>query len=39
MAALPGACDRDEPDGRRDYAVILLLARLGLRAGEADSNR
>jgi integrase/recombinase XerD len=35
VAALLGACDRDEPDGRRDYAVILLLARLGLRAGEA----
>ncbi len=35
VAALLGACDRSEPDGRRDYAVILLLARLGLRAGEA----
>ena len=33
--ALLAACDRGEPDGRRDYAVILLLARLGLRAGEA----
>ena len=35
VEALLAACDRDEPDGRRDYAVILLLARLGLRAGEA----
>lgn len=35
ITALLAACDRDEPAGRRDYAVILLLARLGLRAGEA----
>jgi integrase/recombinase XerD len=35
VTALPGACDRGEPAGRRDYAVIVLLARLGLRAGEA----
>ena len=35
IKALLAACDRAEPDGRRDYAVILLLARLGLRAGEA----
>jgi site-specific recombinase XerD len=27
-------CDRATPSGCRDYAVILLLARLGLRAGE-----
>ena len=27
-------CDRATPNGCRDYAVILLLARLGLRAGE-----
>jgi site-specific recombinase XerD len=27
-------CDRATPCGCRDYAVILLLARLGLRAGE-----
>jgi integrase/recombinase XerD len=26
--------DRGTPKGRRDYAVLLLLARLGLRAGE-----
>jgi site-specific recombinase XerD len=28
------ACDRRTPVGRRDYAILLLLARLGLRAGE-----
>jgi site-specific recombinase XerD len=27
-------CDRTTPLGRRDYAILLLLARLGLRAGE-----
>lgn len=26
--------DRSTPTGRRDYAILLLLARLGLRAGE-----
>ena len=28
------ACNRRTPAGRRDYAILLLLARLGLRAGE-----
>lgn len=28
------ACDRSTPTGRRDHAVLLLLARLGLRANE-----
>lgn len=28
------ATDRSTPVGRRDYAILLLLARLGLRAGE-----
>ena len=28
------ACDRTTAIGRRDYALLLLLARLGLRAGE-----
>ena len=28
------ACDRRTSIGRRDYAILLLLARLGLRAGE-----
>ena len=26
--------DRSTSTGRRDYAILLLLARLGLRAGE-----
>ena len=34
LAALLAACDRDTALGRREYAVIVLLARLGLRAGE-----
>ena len=29
------ACDRQMALGRRDFAILLLLARLGLRAGEA----
>jgi integrase/recombinase XerD len=33
-AALLGACDRRSVLGRRDYAVIILLLRLGLRRGE-----
>jgi len=28
------SCDRSTVIGRRDYAILLLLARLGLRAGE-----
>ena len=28
------SCDRDTLAGRRNYAILLLLARLGLRAGE-----
>jgi len=28
------ACDRETSTGRRDYAILVLLARLGLRAGE-----
>ena len=31
------ATDRSTPAGRRDYAILLLLARLGLRAGEVVS--
>jgi integrase/recombinase XerD len=30
-------CDRRSAMGRRDYAILLLLARLGLRAGEVCS--
>lgn len=32
--ALLRSCDRRQPKGRRDYAVLLTLLRLGLRAGE-----
>ena len=32
---LLGGCDRDTEVGRRDFAVLTLLARLGLRACEA----
>lgn len=28
------SCDRRRATGRRDYAILLMLARLGLRAGE-----
>jgi site-specific recombinase XerD len=34
LRRLLGGCDRRTPTGRRDYAIMLLLARLGLRAGE-----
>jgi integrase/recombinase XerD len=34
LRRLLGACDRRNSTGRRDYAILLLLARLGLRAGE-----
>jgi integrase/recombinase XerD len=34
VVRLLGGCNRATPTGRRDYAVLVLLARLGLRAGE-----
>lgn len=34
LSGLLAACDRETCAGRRDYAVVLLAARLGLRAGE-----
>jgi integrase/recombinase XerD len=34
VARALAATDRSTPRGRRDYAILLLLARLGLRAGE-----
>jgi integrase/recombinase XerD len=34
VARVLGSCDRHTATGRRDYAVLLLLARLGFRAGE-----
>ena len=51
LAALPGtltvkeisrllaSCDRRTPMGRRDYTVLLMLSRLGLRAGEVAALR
>jgi integrase/recombinase XerD len=34
VRAMLSACDRRTPAGRRDFAMLTLLARLGLRAGE-----
>ena len=34
VLALLDAIDRGSPCGRRDYAIMLLVARLGLRAGD-----
>jgi integrase len=34
VAALPDSCDRHTPVGRRDFAILTVLVRLGLRAGE-----
>jgi site-specific recombinase XerD len=34
VEALLDSCDRDTAIGQRDYAILMLLARLGLRAGE-----
>jgi site-specific recombinase XerD len=34
LRRLLASCDRRTPTGRRDYAVLLLLSRLGLRAAE-----
>lgn len=34
VSALLGSCDRRRPIGRRDYAILMLLCRLGLRGGE-----
>ena len=34
VSALLGSCDRAHPTGIRDFAVLVVLARLGLRAGE-----
>lgn len=39
ISALLGVCDRETALGRREYAVIVLLARLGLRAGEVAGLR
>lgn len=34
LARLLDSCDRRRATGRRDFAILMLLARLGLRAGE-----
>jgi integrase/recombinase XerD len=34
VAAILACCDRDSAVGRRDYAIMMLLSRLGLRASE-----
>ena len=39
VARLLASCDRDRPVGRRDYAIVLLLSRLGLRIGEVAALR
>jgi integrase len=39
LAKLLAGCDRRRTVGRRDYAILLLLARLGLRAGEVAALR
>lgn len=39
VAALKGAVDLECPTGRRDMAIIVLLARLGVRAGEVAGLR
>jgi len=39
ISAVLTSCDRLSALGRRDYAIILLLARLGLRAGEVAAVR
>jgi integrase len=39
VAAILASCDRDTHAGRRDYAILILLARLGPRAGEAAAAR
>lgn len=39
VAALLAACDRRRAIGRRDYAILVLLSRLGLRAAEVAALR
>jgi len=39
VARLLSGCDRLHEVGRRDYAILMLLARLGLRAGEVAALR
>ena len=39
VAALLGSCDRGTAVGRRDFAILTMLVRLGLRAGEVAALR
>lgn len=39
LDALLACCDRGTANGRRDFAVLLMLARLGLRRGEVAALR
>ncbi|MDQ5841116.1 MAG: site-specific integrase [Chloroflexota bacterium] len=39
VAALLASCDRRTPIGRRDFAILTVLARLGLRAKEVTALR
>lgn len=39
VAALLASCDRRRAMGRRDYAILVLLSRLGLRAAEVAALR
>jgi len=39
VARLLASCDRRTAMGRRDYTMLLMLARLGLRAGEVAALR
>lgn len=39
VEALMGSIDRGSPAGRRDYAMLLLVARLGLRASDIKALR
>jgi integrase/recombinase XerD len=39
LARLLASCDRRTRVGRRDFAVLMLLSRLGLRAGEVSALR
>jgi integrase/recombinase XerD len=39
LARLLSSCDRRTGRGRRDYAMLLMLSRLGLRAGELAALR
>jgi len=39
MQRLLASCDRGRPAGRRDFAILLMLSRLGLRCGEVAAMR